>query len=186
MPRPTETRRGRGLAAALAIVLLGGGILLAALLVNDRNPANPTAGTGESTSAPPTNTGLATPTPDTSSKTQLPLQTQTQSPPAAQPTKSRSPPVLLSHYSTDGSWRRNSSGPSAGDHELLRVATPQHRSGLARDDVLVSAQPCWGPTGVPEVLGCNQQDHCDQCEGLTARFGTGNDHLLLQGRSGDT
>ncbi len=91
VPRPTEPRRTRGLAAALAIVLLGGGILLAALLVNDRNPANPTAGTGESTSAPPTNTGLATPTPDTSSKTPAASQTQTQSPTAAQPTKSPKP-----------------------------------------------------------------------------------------------
>ena len=91
--RPTEPRRHRGLAAALAIVLLGGGILLAALLLNDREPANPTAGTGESTSAAPTNTGLATPTPDTSSKTPSPLSTQTQtpSPTAAQPTKSPKP-----------------------------------------------------------------------------------------------
>jgi serine/threonine protein kinase len=89
--RPTEPRRHRGLAAALAIVLLGGGILLAALLLNDREPANPTAGTGESTSAAPTNTGLATP--DTSSKTPSPSSTQTQTPPptAAQPTKSPKP-----------------------------------------------------------------------------------------------
>ena len=89
--RPTEPRRNRGLAAVLAIVLLGGGILLAALLVNDRKPANPTAGTGESTSAPPTNSRLATPTPDTSSKTPGASQTQTPSPTAAQPTKSPKP-----------------------------------------------------------------------------------------------
>ena len=185
--RPTEPRRNRGLAAVLAIVLLGGGILLAALLVNDRNPANPTAGTGESTSAPPTNSRLATPTPDTSSKTPGCLtDADSITDSSATDQISEALPCSLGHDSTDGSWRGNSSGASAGDHELLRVATPQHRGGLAWDDGFVSAQPCRGPTGVPEVLGCNQQDHCDQCEGLTARFGTGNDHLLLQGRSGDT
>jgi serine/threonine protein kinase len=91
--RPTEPRRIRGLAAVLAIVLLGSGILLAALLLNDRESANPTAGTGESTSALPTNTGLATPTPDTSSKVprSSSTQTQTPSPTAAQPTKSPKP-----------------------------------------------------------------------------------------------
>jgi serine/threonine protein kinase len=91
--RPTEPRRSRGLAAALAIVLLGGGILLAALLMNDRKPVNPTAGTGESTSAPPTNSRLATPTPDTSSKTPSSSSTQAQAPSAtaAPPTKSPKP-----------------------------------------------------------------------------------------------
>jgi eukaryotic-like serine/threonine-protein kinase len=89
--RPTEPRRTRGLAVALAIVLLGGGILLAALLVNEREPANPTTGPGVSTSAPPTSTGLATPTPDTSSKTPGASQTQTPSPTAVEPTKSPKP-----------------------------------------------------------------------------------------------
>ena len=91
--RPTEPRRHRGLAAALAIVLLGGGILLAALLVNDRNSANPTAGTGESTSAPPTSSRLATPTPDASSQTPSSSSTQAQAPSAtaAPPTKSPKP-----------------------------------------------------------------------------------------------
>ena len=90
--RPTEPRRHRGLAAALAVVLLGGGILLTALLVNDRRPANPTAGTGQSTSAPPTNSRLATPTPDPSSKTPSSSpQAQAPSPTAAPPTKSPTP-----------------------------------------------------------------------------------------------
>src|SRR6476620_1265687 len=95
--RPTEPRRHRGLAAALAILLLGGGISLAALPVNDRKPVNPTAGTGESTSAPPTNSRLATPTPDTSSKTpsssstQAPAPSATAAPPTKSPKPSRTP-----------------------------------------------------------------------------------------------
>jgi serine/threonine protein kinase len=87
--RPPEPRRKRGLAAALAIVLLGSGILLAALLLNDREPTNPTARSGETTSAAPTNTGLATPTEDTPSPSST--QPQTPSPTASQPTKSPKP-----------------------------------------------------------------------------------------------
>ena len=52
--RPTEPRRRRGLAAAVTVVaLIGIGILVTALLVNDRRAANPTVDAGPSISAVP-------------------------------------------------------------------------------------------------------------------------------------
>jgi hypothetical protein len=95
VPRPTAPRRNRGIAAALAVVLLGVGILLATLLLDDRRSANPTADTGESTSAPPATTGRPTPTPPASTKTAEPSSTATQTPaPTATPStkpRTRSP-----------------------------------------------------------------------------------------------
>jgi eukaryotic-like serine/threonine-protein kinase len=59
---PGQSPRRRGLAAAVAIVaLIGVGILVTALLVNDRRAVTPSAGTGHSSSAAPANTGLAPP-----------------------------------------------------------------------------------------------------------------------------
>lgn len=92
VPPPSKPRRNRGLAAALAIVVLGTGILLAALLLNNRRPADPTAGTGESTSAPPASTSLATPTSAAPSETPSPSPTETRtSSPTTEPTKSPAP-----------------------------------------------------------------------------------------------
>jgi eukaryotic-like serine/threonine-protein kinase len=60
--RPGQPRRRRGLAAAVAIVaLIGIGILVIGLLVNDRRAVNPSAGTGQSSSAAPANTSLTPP-----------------------------------------------------------------------------------------------------------------------------
>ena len=89
VPRPTGPRRNRGIAAVLAVVLLGMGILLAALLLNDRRSAHPTASTGESTSAAP----ASSPTPPASTKSSEPSsrQTQSPSPTAASPTRSATP-----------------------------------------------------------------------------------------------
>jgi eukaryotic-like serine/threonine-protein kinase len=59
---PPQPRRRRGLAAAVAVVaLIGIGILVTALLVNDRRAANPTAGTGESSSAIPASASVPGP-----------------------------------------------------------------------------------------------------------------------------
>ena len=60
--RPGQPRRRRGLAAAVAIVaLIGIGILVIGLLVNDRRAVNPSADTGQSSSAAPANTSLTPP-----------------------------------------------------------------------------------------------------------------------------
>jgi eukaryotic-like serine/threonine-protein kinase len=73
--RPVQTPRRRGLAAAVGIVaLIGIGILVTALLVNDRRVANPTAATGQFSSATTASTSLRTPasaTPSASSPTPM-------------------------------------------------------------------------------------------------------------------
>ena len=69
---PAQPPRRRGLAAAVAIVaLIGIGILVTALLVNDRRAENPSAGTGQATSAAPASTTLSTP-PSTTASTSSP------------------------------------------------------------------------------------------------------------------
>jgi serine/threonine protein kinase len=58
---PSQPPRRRGLAAVMAVVaLLGVGILLTALFVNDRRAADPSANTGQASSAAPASTSLAT------------------------------------------------------------------------------------------------------------------------------
>ena len=60
--RPAQPPRRRGLAAAVAIVaLIGIGILVTALLMNDRRAVNPSAGTDQSSSAAPARTSPPTP-----------------------------------------------------------------------------------------------------------------------------
>jgi hypothetical protein len=69
--QPPEPRRRRGLAAAVAVVaLIGIGIVVTALLVNDRRAANPTVGDGQSSAAAPATTSLTpSPTPRVPSPT---------------------------------------------------------------------------------------------------------------------
>jgi eukaryotic-like serine/threonine-protein kinase len=58
---PSQPSRRRGLAAAVAVVaLIGVGILVTALLMNDRRAADPSADTGRGSSAAPASTSLAT------------------------------------------------------------------------------------------------------------------------------
>jgi hypothetical protein len=92
--RPPEPRRRRGLVAAMALlVLIGIGIVLTTLLVNDRRAADQAAGSGESPSAAPTRTTAPTTTSPTSSApatrpaTSAPQQAP--SPKSSAPTKSR-------------------------------------------------------------------------------------------------
>jgi serine/threonine protein kinase len=89
--RPTELRRRRGLAAAAAVVaLIGIGILVAALLVNDRRAANPTVDTGPSTSAAPASTKLSTPAASPIAPTPTPTASAPQQDSAPKPTQPRS------------------------------------------------------------------------------------------------
>ncbi|MGH3340030.1 MAG: protein kinase domain-containing protein [Propionibacteriaceae bacterium] len=89
--RPTELRRRRGLAAAVAVVaLIGIGILVTALLVNDRRTANPTVDTGPSTSAAPASTKLSTPAATPSAPSPSPTASAPQQDPAPKPTQPRS------------------------------------------------------------------------------------------------
>jgi len=94
--RPTELRRRRGLAAAVAVVaLIGIGIVVTALLVNDRRAANPTVDTGRSTSAAPARTKLSTPSATPSAPSPTPTASAPQQGPAPKPmqprTRSRAP-----------------------------------------------------------------------------------------------
>jgi serine/threonine protein kinase len=89
--RPTELRHRRGLAAAVAVVaLIGIGILVAALLVNDRRAANPTVDTGPSTSAAPASTKLSTPAASPIAPTPTPTASAPQQDSAPKPTQPRS------------------------------------------------------------------------------------------------
>jgi eukaryotic-like serine/threonine-protein kinase len=89
--RPTEPPRRRGLAAAVTVVALTGiGILVTALLVNDRKAANPTVDTGPSTSAAPASTKLFTPAATPSAPSPTPTASAPQQGPAPKPTQPRS------------------------------------------------------------------------------------------------
>jgi eukaryotic-like serine/threonine-protein kinase len=85
---PPQPRQRRGLAAAVAVVaLIGIGILVTALLVNDRRAASPTAGTAESSSAVPASAsapGPSSTTPSAASPT--PTASAPQQGPAPKPT----------------------------------------------------------------------------------------------------
>ena len=89
--RPTEPRRRRGLAAAVTVVaLIGIGILVTALLVNDRRAANPTIDTGPSISAAPASPKLSTPSATPSAPSPTPQASAPQQGPAPKPTPSKS------------------------------------------------------------------------------------------------
>jgi eukaryotic-like serine/threonine-protein kinase len=95
--RPTEPRRRRNLAAAATVVaLVGIGILVAALLVNDRRAANPTVDTGPSISAAPARTKLSTPSATPGAPSPAPKASAPQQGPAPKPTP-RSKPRIRSH-----------------------------------------------------------------------------------------
>jgi serine/threonine protein kinase len=85
--QPAEPRRRRGLAAAVAVVaLIGIGIVLAALLVNDRRAANPTVDTHQSISAAPASTRLSTPSPTSRVPSPTPKASAPRQVPAPNPT----------------------------------------------------------------------------------------------------
>ena len=89
--RPTEPRRRRGLAAAVTVVaLIGIGILVTALFVNDRRAANPTVDTGPSISAAPASPKLSTPSATPSAPSPTPQASAPQQGPAPKPTPSKS------------------------------------------------------------------------------------------------
>jgi serine/threonine protein kinase len=95
--RPTEPRRRRGLVAAVTVVaLIGIGILVAALLVNDRRAANPTVDTSPSISAAPARTKLSTPSATPGAPSPTPKASAPQQGPAPKPTP-RSKPRIRSH-----------------------------------------------------------------------------------------
>jgi serine/threonine protein kinase len=90
--RPTEPRRRRGLAAAVTVVaLIGIGILVTALLVNDRRAANPTVDTGPSISAAPASPKLSTPSATPSAPSPAPKASAPQQGPAPKPTPRSKP-----------------------------------------------------------------------------------------------
>jgi eukaryotic-like serine/threonine-protein kinase len=94
--RPTELRRRPGLAAAVAVIaLIGIGILVAALLVNDRRAANPTVETGPSISAAPASTKFSTPSASPIAPSPTPTASAPHQGPAPKPmqprTRSRAP-----------------------------------------------------------------------------------------------
>jgi eukaryotic-like serine/threonine-protein kinase len=89
--RPTEPRRRRGLAAAVTVVaLLGIGIVVTALLLNDRRTANPTVDTGPSTSSAPASTKLSTPAATPSAPSPTSTASAPQQGPAPKPTQPQS------------------------------------------------------------------------------------------------
>ena len=89
--RPTEPRPRRGLAAAVTVVaLIGIGILVTALFVNDRRAANPTVDTGPSISAVPASPKLSTPSATPSAPLPTPQASAPQQGPAPKPTPSKS------------------------------------------------------------------------------------------------
>ena len=90
--RPTEPRRRRGIAAAVTVVaLIGIGILVTALLVNDRRAADPTVDTGPSISPVPASPELSTPSATPSAPSPTPKASAPQQGPAPKPTPRSKP-----------------------------------------------------------------------------------------------
>jgi eukaryotic-like serine/threonine-protein kinase len=90
--RPTEPRRRRGLVAAVTVVaLIGIGIVVAALLVNDRRAANPTVDPGPSISAAPASPKPFTPSATPSAPSPTPKASAPQQGPAPNPTPRSKP-----------------------------------------------------------------------------------------------
>jgi serine/threonine protein kinase len=86
--QPPDPRRRRGFAAAVAVVaLIGIGIVVTALLVNDRRAASPTVGSGQSSSAAPATTSPPSrPSPTTDAPSPTPQASAPQQGPAPKPT----------------------------------------------------------------------------------------------------
>jgi eukaryotic-like serine/threonine-protein kinase len=119
--RPTEPRPRRGLAAAVTVVaLIGIGILLTALLVNDRRTANPTVDTRPSISTAPASTKLSTPSATPSAPSPTPKASAPQQDPTPQPTP-RSKPRTRSRAPSPTSAPTVRGTPTAA--ELRRAIT---------------------------------------------------------------
>jgi eukaryotic-like serine/threonine-protein kinase len=90
--QPPEPRPMRGLAAAVTVVaLIGIGIVVTALLVNDHRAANPTVDTGPSSSAAPATTKLSTPSATPSAPSPTPKASAPQQGPVPKPTPRSKP-----------------------------------------------------------------------------------------------
>jgi serine/threonine protein kinase len=86
---PTRPRRNRGIAAAVTIIgLIAVGILIAALLPNDRRAADPASVPTQSTTAP-ASTKISTPPPESPTPKASSAQRRNASPPANPQTKAR-------------------------------------------------------------------------------------------------
>lgn len=88
--RPTRPRRNRGIAAAVAIIaLIAVGILIAALLPNDRRAADPASGPTQSTTAASASTRISTPPPQSPTPKASSAQRRSAPPPANPQTRTR-------------------------------------------------------------------------------------------------
>jgi eukaryotic-like serine/threonine-protein kinase len=131
---PTRPRRNRGIAAAVAIIaLIAVGILIAALLPDDRRSADPASVPTQSTAAAPASTKISTPppqsptpkassaqrrsvpppaNPQTRARTQAPAPSPTTAPPVrGTPTAAQLRRAITSYYAlmprnTDAAWPR--------------------------------------------------------------------------------
>ena len=87
---PTRPRRNRGIAAAVAIIaLIAVGILIAALLPDDRRAADPASVPTQSTTAAPASTKISTPPPQSPTPKASSAQRRSVSPPANPQTRAR-------------------------------------------------------------------------------------------------
>jgi eukaryotic-like serine/threonine-protein kinase len=87
---PTRPRRNRGIAAAVAIIaLIAVGILIAALLPDDRRAADPASVPTQSTTAAPASTKISTPPPQSPTPKASSAQRRSVPPPANPQTRAR-------------------------------------------------------------------------------------------------